>query len=97
MTIQEANQQLMGDFKRVMHDAEELLKATSDEASEKVKQVRTRLATALESARITCEHLQIKTTEAAKAANHIIREHPYEFLGAAFGTGLLIGILVARR
>ena len=97
MTIHEANQRLAGDLKLVMRDAEDLLKATAGEAGEKVKEVRNRLALAMESAKATCEKLQDKTLETAKATDHVIREHPYESIGVAFGVGLLIGVLVSRR
>jgi len=97
MTTTEANQKLAGDLKVVMRDAEDLLKATAGQASEKVAEVRTRLAGALESAKVTCRDLQDKTAEAAKATDKVIRDHPYESIGAAFGIGLLIGVLVARR
>ncbi len=97
MTIHDANRRLAGDLKLVMRDAEDLLKATAGEAGDKVKEVRSRLASAMESARETCEKLQDKTLEAAKATDHVIREHPYESIGVAFGLGLLIGLLVARR
>lgn len=97
MTTHEANQRLAADLRLVVRDAEELLKATAGEAGEKVKELRSRLAKALESAKATCERLQDKTVEAAKATDHVIREHPYESIGVAFGVGLLIGVLVARR
>jgi ElaB/YqjD/DUF883 family membrane-anchored ribosome-binding protein len=97
MTTHEANQRLASDLKLVMRDAEDLLKATAGEAGEKVKEVRSRLSTALASAKATCEKLQDKTLEAAKATDHVIREHPYESIGVAFGVGLLIGVLVGRR
>jgi ElaB/YqjD/DUF883 family membrane-anchored ribosome-binding protein len=97
MTAQEANQRLSGDLKLVMRDAEELLKATAGEAGERVKEVRGRLTTALESAKATCERLQDKTVQAAKATDNVIREHPYESIGIAFGVGLLVGVLVGRR
>jgi ElaB/YqjD/DUF883 family membrane-anchored ribosome-binding protein len=97
MTIQEANHRLASDLKLVMRDAEDLLKATAGEAGEKVKEVRSRLASAMESARATCEKLQDNTLETAKVTDHVIREHPYESIGVAFGVGLLIGVLVARR
>ena len=97
MTTHEANQRLAADMKLVMRDAEDLLKATAGEAGEKVKEVRGRLSSALESAKATCERLQDKTVQAAKATDHVIREHPYESIGIAFGMGLLIGVLVGRR
>jgi ElaB/YqjD/DUF883 family membrane-anchored ribosome-binding protein len=97
MTLQEANQRLAGDLRRVVRDAEDLLKATAGDAGEKVKEVRSRLATALDSAKATYEHVQDRTVQAAKATDQVIREHPYESIGAAFGVGLLIGVLVGRR
>jgi len=97
MTTQEANQRLTTDLKLVVRDAEDLLRATAGEAGEKVKEVRSRLSSALESAKDTCEKMQDKTVQAAKATDHVIREHPYESIGVAFGVGLLIGVLVGRR
>ena len=37
------------------------------------------------------------TVERAKAADRVIRDHPYHTIGLAFGVGLLIGILARRR
>jgi len=97
MTTQEANQRLATDLKVVMRDAEDLLKATAGQAGEKVSEVRARLSGAIESAKVTCHNLQDKTVEAAKATDKVIRSHPYESIGVAFGVGLLIGVLVTRR
>jgi len=33
----------------------------------------------------------------AKATDKVIREHPYESIGVAFGVGLLIGVLATRK
>jgi ElaB/YqjD/DUF883 family membrane-anchored ribosome-binding protein len=38
-----------------------------------------------------------KAVERAKAADKVIREHPYQTIGIAFGLGLLIGVLVRRK
>ncbi|HEY5911852.1 MAG TPA: DUF883 domain-containing protein [Verrucomicrobiae bacterium] len=97
MTTQEANQKLIGDLKAVVADAEELIKATAGQAGEKLAQVRTRMAAAVESAKATCHELEAKTVAAAKATDRTIREHPYESMGIAFGLGLLVGVLVTRR
>ena len=97
MTTSEANRRLVADLKVVVRDAEDLLKATAGEAGEKLKEVRARLAQALESARLTCAQVQDKTVQAAKATDVAIREHPYESIGIAFGVGLLIGVLAGRR
>jgi ElaB/YqjD/DUF883 family membrane-anchored ribosome-binding protein len=38
-----------------------------------------------------------KAVEQAKAADRVIREHPYQTIGLAFGLGLLIGVLARRK
>jgi ElaB/YqjD/DUF883 family membrane-anchored ribosome-binding protein len=93
----QANEELTSDLKAVVHDAEELIKATAGQAGEKVSAARSRLTAALESAKATCQRLEEKTVAAAKATDKTIRAHPYESIGIAFGLGLLVGVLVARR
>ncbi len=90
-------EQIVQDLKAVARDAEELVKATAGEVSERTREARARLATALESAKQTCARWEEKAIEEAKATDKIIREHPYQWVGAAFGLGVLIGVLVARR
>lgn len=88
---------LTQDLKTVARDAEELMKATAGEVSEKAKHARERLAAALESAKASCKALQEKAVAGAKATDKVIREHPYPSIGIAFGIGLLIGVLAGRR
>lgn len=38
-----------------------------------------------------------KAVERAKAADQVVRAHPYQAIGLAFGLGLLIGILARRK
>jgi ElaB/YqjD/DUF883 family membrane-anchored ribosome-binding protein len=38
-----------------------------------------------------------KAVERAKAADRVIRDHPYQTIGLAFGLGILIGVLARRR
>ena len=92
-----ANERLTSDLKTVVHDAEELMKATAGQAGEKATQARSRLSAALESAKATCQRWEERTVAAAKATDKTIRAHPYESIGIAFGLGLLVGVLVARK
>jgi len=96
-----ARERVLTDLKTLSRDAEDLLKATASDVSEKAKEARTRVAVALERARTTCIHLQEQTVATAKAAvkqaDIVIRDHPYESIGVAFGVGLLIGVLVTRK
>jgi ElaB/YqjD/DUF883 family membrane-anchored ribosome-binding protein len=97
MTISKANERVVADLKLLVRDTEELLKATAGEAGDKLKEVRNRVAKAVESAKETCENLQESTIKGAKAVDETVREHPYESIGIAFGVGLLVGVLVSRR
>jgi ElaB/YqjD/DUF883 family membrane-anchored ribosome-binding protein len=38
-----------------------------------------------------------KAVERAKAADRVVRDHPYQAIGLAFAVGLLIGVLVRRK
>jgi len=96
MTIREANQILVSDFNQVVSRAEQLLKATVGEAGEKVKEFRSRLAGALESAKAAQERLQDTTARVARKTDRVIRRHPYQSIGVVFGVGLLVGALMRR-
>ena len=88
---------LVSDLKTVTKDAEELLKTVSGEEGNGSHDLRMRLSTAIDSARETYRRLEEKAVAGAKATDKVIREHPYESLGVAFGLGLLVGVLVTRK
>ncbi len=90
-------QKLIQDFKVVLQDAENLAKATAGDVTEKVRDARVRLNTSLESARQSYHKAEAKAVEGAKVTDKLIREHPYETIGVAFGVGLLLGVLVGRK
>jgi ElaB/YqjD/DUF883 family membrane-anchored ribosome-binding protein len=95
--IEDTTEKLLEDVKQVVRDGEELLRAGAGELSEKGKAARVRLAAALDSAKETGRKLQERTIASAKATDKVIREHPYQSIGIAFGVGLLIGVLVNRK
>jgi ElaB/YqjD/DUF883 family membrane-anchored ribosome-binding protein len=95
--IEGSTEKLLADVKQVVRDGEELLRAGAGELTEKGRAARERLAAALESAKETGRKLQEKTVAGAKATDKVIREHPYQSIGIAFGVGLLIGVLVNRK
>ncbi len=88
---------LIKDFKVVAHDAESLLKASAGDLGDKAREARTRLTASLESAKANFYKLEEKAIAGAKATDKVIREHPYQSIGIAFGVGLLIGVLVTRK
>ncbi len=96
-----ARERVYADLRALSRDAEDLLRATAGDMSEKAKEARSKVAEALDRARNTCDSLQEKSAAnaqvAAQKADTVIRAHPYESMGIAFGIGLLIGVLVNRK
>jgi ElaB/YqjD/DUF883 family membrane-anchored ribosome-binding protein len=90
-------EKLMDDLRVVVRDAEALIKATAGDLSERTKDARARLNEAMDRAKVTVQDLEERARERARAADKLIREHPYQSLGIAFGVGLLIGVLVNRK
>lgn len=75
-------------------EAEERSTDLEGEYTEQGKAAAGRLVQALDTAKV---RVQEGTVASAKATDRVIREHPYESLGIAFGLGVLIGVLIARR
>jgi len=94
--IEESTERLLRDLQNVVRDGEELLRAGVQDLSEKGVAARERLAAALEVAKETRRRLEERAVAGAKATHEFVREYPYQSLGAAFGLGLLIGVLINR-
>jgi len=92
-----SRERVVADLKTLMTDAEELLKVTAGDLSEKAREARTKVTAALSKVRGSLHGLEQKAAAGAKAADQMIRRHPYESLGVAFGLGVLIGVLINRR
>ena len=97
MLAEETNEKGSNKLHDIMNEAQDFMKSTSEHVSDRAKELRDRLETALESAKEATRKMQEKAKEAAKATDHSIREHPYQSIGVAFGVGLLLGVLLARR
>jgi ElaB/YqjD/DUF883 family membrane-anchored ribosome-binding protein len=88
---------LADDLRTLVRDAEQLLKSGAAEAGEKANELRARLQASVEKAKETCRQVEDRAIESAKAADRVIRSHPYESIGIAFGVGVLLGVLINRR
>ena len=95
--IEASMERLLRDLQSVVRDGEDLLRAGVQDLSEKGVAARERLAAALEVAKETRRRLEERAVASAKATDKIVREYPYQSLGAAFGIGFIIGVLVNRR
>ncbi|MEO0452904.1 MAG: DUF883 family protein [Verrucomicrobiota bacterium] len=97
----ETKDKLVSDIKQVIADAEILTKETAGTLSGKAKEAREKLELRLGEAKSQLHQLEgtvrEKATEGAKETDRMIREHPYESLGVAFGMGVLIGVLLNRK
>lgn len=92
---------LITDFKVVVQDAEELLKATASSVGEKSAVIRQRIEENLREAKsklAQAESIVIdKTKEAAEVTDAYVRTNPWQAVGIAAGLGFLVGVLVSRR
>lgn len=95
--LEASTEKLIHDLQAVVHDGEALLKAGVQNLSERGMAARERLAAALEMAKETRLKLQSRAIESAQAADQMVREHPYQSVGVAFGVGMLLGVLMNRR
>ena len=92
---------LMSDLRVVIADAEELLRITSDQASDSAADVRTRVQQKMNEAKADLVHLQEAAVAKAKAAGHatdeFVHQNPWKSIGISAGVGLLVGLQVSRR
>jgi ElaB/YqjD/DUF883 family membrane-anchored ribosome-binding protein len=85
---------LVQDLLTLVHDAEDLVRGTGENLTSKSKE---ELLASLEKVKRTCRQLEETAVVSARSADRLIREYPYPSMGAAFGIGLLIGVLINRR
>jgi ElaB/YqjD/DUF883 family membrane-anchored ribosome-binding protein len=89
------------DFKNVVGDAEELLKATANQTGERVAAARARVEESLRATKERLDDLQGDVVERARAAAHatdqLLHDNPWKAVGIAAAVGFLLGLLVHRR
>jgi len=94
-------EQLAADLKRVLADAEALLRATAGDSAEELQHVRGRLQATLSHAKDGLIEAQAavvdKSKAAAKATDGYVHENPWKAIGVAAGVGLLLGVVIGRR
>ena len=86
----ERTDNMMADLKAVIADAEELLRATADEAGPRVAEIRARAEESLAAAR---EHLK----GAGEELDSRVRANPWAAVGIAAAIGLVAGIILSRK
>ncbi len=98
---QVTKEKLMGDLRAVVADAEELLKATADQAGERIATARSKAEESLKAARARLDEqeaeLIAKTKEVANATEDYVRANPWRAIGLAAVAGFVLCILATRR
>lgn len=93
--------QLIGEFKALMADAEALIQATEGQHEGAIGSIRSKaletLAGAKESIAVIEGQLVDKAKAVAEGADEFVHRKPWESVGIAAGLGLLIGLLISRR
>ena len=92
---------LAQDLKIVISDAEELLRATANQAGDKVSAAREKIQDSLREAKIKLAEVEDilldKGKQAARATDEYVHDNPWRAVGIAAGVGLIIGMLISRR
>jgi ElaB/YqjD/DUF883 family membrane-anchored ribosome-binding protein len=95
-----SKEKLMQDFRAVVTDTEELLKATANQAGEKVSAARERIQQNLVAARARLDEAESamieKTKYAAKATDEYVHDNPWKAVGVAACVGIVVGVLIGR-
>jgi ElaB/YqjD/DUF883 family membrane-anchored ribosome-binding protein len=90
---------LLANLQSVVTDAEALLKATSQQAGEKVQEARAKAEESLTAAREHLSEVQEGTLQQARElfteGDEYVRKNPWQAVGIAAGAGVLIGLLLS--
>jgi ElaB/YqjD/DUF883 family membrane-anchored ribosome-binding protein len=95
------SENLIGDFKALMADAEDLIKATASAEDGPLSAIRSKALDTLNNAKESLSSVEGTLTEKAKVVaeqtDEFVHRNPWEAIGVAAGLGLLIGLLIRRR
>lgn len=96
-----ARERMLSDLRTLATDAEALIRATAENVGDKAKEARARVIEAVAKAKSHYDTLQAEGIHSVKAAamktDHLVRGHPYESVGIAFGLGVVVGAMLGRR
>jgi ElaB/YqjD/DUF883 family membrane-anchored ribosome-binding protein len=94
-------EKLMEDLRLVVSDAEDLLRATANQAGDGVTAARARIQQNLQVAKghmVDMEDAVIERThQAVKEADQYVHDNPWQAIGISACVGAIVGMLIARR
>ena len=96
-----ARGRMAGDFRTMINDSEDLLKAAATVSGEGFTAARTKFEEKLRRAKAALadasQPVFDRTRETAAVADDYVRGNPWTAVGVAIAAGVLIGLLAARR
>ena len=96
-----AKEKLIDGVKTSMNDAESLLREAASSTGDKATELRERAMTSLTRTREALYEAQDAVFErgrkAARATDDYVHDNPWQAIGIAGVTGLLLGLLISRR
>ena len=89
------------DMRTVISDAENLLRATANQAGEQIAVARERIQDSLHQAKVKLAEAEAvvreRAAQAARYTDEYVHDNPWRAIGIAAGIGLLLGLLISRR
>lgn len=100
-SIADSKDKLMEDLRLVVADAEELLRATANQAGEGATAARSRIQESLQVVKgrlVGAEDAVIeRAQQAAKDTDQYVLDNPWKAVGISAVAGVIVGILISRR
>lgn len=100
-TTDVSKEKLISDFRMVVADAEDLLRATANQAGDKAADLRAKIQDRLADAKVRLADAEAAMMDRAKqvgrAADNYVHDNPWRSVGIAAGFGLIVGLLIGRR
>ncbi len=99
--LQSKEEQFIDSVKDSLDDAEKLLREAASAGGDKAAELRERAMESLRRTRLslyeTQDALLKKGREAARVTDDYVHDNPWQAIGIAGLTGLLVGMLISRR
>ncbi|NYT67734.1 DUF883 family protein [Pusillimonas noertemannii] len=99
--LESREDQFINSVKESLDDAEKLLREAADTTGDKANELREKAMESLRRTRVALYDAQdavlAKGRQAARATDDYVHDNPWQAVGVAGLTGLLVGMLICRR
>lgn len=99
--LEDREDEFISSVKESLDDAEKLLREAADTTGEKANELREKAMDSLRRSRVALYEAQdaviAKGRQAARVTDDYVHDNPWQSVGIAGLTGLLVGMLICRR